>query len=61
MQKINKHYVSDIDIKLAEFDTIHPPSASQRAEINKYRRVSRLRDKKSPLPEARHENLWEKF
>lgn len=49
MRKINKHYVSNIDIKLGEFDEINPKSASQQAEITKYKRIRRLRDKKTPL------------
>jgi hypothetical protein len=49
MRKINKHYVSNIDIKLKEFDEINPKSASQQAEITKYKRIRRLRDKKTRL------------
>lgn len=60
MQKTNKHYVSDIDIKLAEFDAINPKSASQQAEIAKYKRVYRLRDKKAPLRKE-DGKIWENF
>ena len=49
MRKINKHYVSNIDIKLKEFDEVNPKSPSQQAEITKYKRIRRLRDKKTPL------------
>lgn len=60
MQKTNKHYVSDIDIKLAEFDLINPQSASQQAEVAKYKRIYRLRDKKAPLQQDNNQ-IWEKF
>ncbi len=60
MQKTNKNYVSPIDIKLAEFDAINPRSASQQAEINKYKRINRLRDKKSP-PKHENHKIWEDF
>lgn len=60
MQKTNKHYVSAIDIKLAEFDAINPKSGSQQAEIAKYKRIYRLRDKKMVV---RHQpdKIWENF
>jgi hypothetical protein len=60
MQKTDKHYVSMIDIKLAEFDAINPKSASQQAEIKKYQRIHRLRDKKSPFTK-KIKSLWEGF
>ncbi len=61
MQKIDKHYVSNIDIKLAEFDAINPKSASQQAEIKKYQRIVRLRDKKAPLAQKGDKKIWEDF
>lgn len=60
MQKTNKHYVSDIDIKLAEFDAINPPSAAQQAEKAKYKRIYRLRDKKTRVRKETNK-LWENF
>ncbi len=48
MRKIDKHYVSEIDKKLAEFDAIHPKSRSQQAEYDKYQRIYRLRDSEIP-------------
>ena len=60
MGKTDKHYVSDIDKKLAEFDAVNPKSASQLAEIAKYKRLNRKRDKKI-IPPARHRKLWEDF
>lgn len=44
MKKIDKHYVSDIDKKLAEFDAINPKSAAQQAEYKKYQRIFQRRD-----------------
>lgn len=43
-RKRNKSYVSPIDRFQAKFDKEHPKSASQKAEIEKYRRVILLRD-----------------
>jgi hypothetical protein len=42
--KINKHFVSEIDQFLAEFDRKTPRSASQQAELAKYNRVAQRRD-----------------
>ena len=44
MRSIDKHYISDIDKKLAEFDDTHHLSRAQLAEYNKYQRIYRLRD-----------------
>ena len=44
MREIDKHYVSEIDKKLAEFDATHPKSRAQQAEHDKYQRIYRLRD-----------------
>ncbi len=44
MKKLNKHYVSAIDKKLAEFKSTHTPSVSQFAEIEKYKKIYLLRD-----------------
>lgn len=44
MSKIDKHFVSEIDRKMAEFDATHPKSAAQQAEISKYQRIDQLRD-----------------
>jgi len=60
MPKTNKHYVSAIDVKMAEFDAINPKSASQQAEIAKYKRIFRLRDKKATA-RVKTENIWEDF
>jgi hypothetical protein len=60
MQPINKNYVSAIDIKMAEFDALNPKSASQQAEIAKYKRITRLRDKKAPI-KKKAKTFWENF
>jgi hypothetical protein len=60
MQPIYKNYVSAIDIKMAEFDALNPKSASQQAEIAKYKRITRLRDKKAPL-RKKLKTFWENF
>lgn len=44
MAKIDKHFVSEIDKKLAEFDAKHAKSAAQQAEHDKYQRIYHLRD-----------------
>ncbi|MCB1828010.1 MAG: hypothetical protein KDH94_06250 [Coxiellaceae bacterium] len=55
--KTDKHYVSEIDKKLAEFDQTHPKSASQQAEIDKHKRVYALRDNPT-LPKAEEEDFF---
>ena len=42
--RIDKNFVSDIDLFAAEFDRTHALSASQKAEVTKYQRVYELRD-----------------
>lgn len=44
MKKVDKHYVSDIDKRLKEFNNTQPKSAAQQAEIKKYQRIYQLRD-----------------
>jgi hypothetical protein len=44
MSKIDKHFVSEIDKKMAEFNATHAKSAEQQAEFEKYQRIYRLRD-----------------
>ena len=57
MSKIDKHFVSEIDKKLAEFDATHQKSAAQQAEYDKYRRIYQLRDVPTDLAKA-DEDLW---
>lgn len=49
--KVLRHYVSPLDQFLAEFDKYHPGlSKSQKREVDKYRRIYRLRDEaKQPV------------
>ena len=61
MARTNKHYVSPIDIKLAEFDKNHQKSASQLAEIAKYKRIRHLRDTKVLPSKPKIEDVWEDF
>lgn len=43
--KVLRHYVSPLDQFLAEFDKFHPGlSKNQKREVEKYRRIYRLRD-----------------
>ena len=44
--KLNKAYVSPIDLFQAAFDKKHPKSASQQAEVNKHQKIFLKRDKK---------------
>lgn len=44
MSKIDKHFTSEIDKKLAEFDSTHIASPAQQAEFNKHQRIYQLRD-----------------
>jgi hypothetical protein len=44
MGKLKKHFVSDIDKKLKEFNETQPRSASQLAETEKYRKIFEQRD-----------------
>ncbi|WP_423063957.1 CBU_0585 family protein [Candidiatus Paracoxiella cheracis] len=56
-QKTEKNFVSKIDKKLAEFNRTHPKSASQDAEINKYKRLYKLRD--HAIVEKKKKDIWE--
>ena len=44
LQDIDKSYISDYDIFLAEFDRDNPPSQSQLDEIKKHQDIAKLRD-----------------
>ncbi len=55
---IDKAYISPYDKLIFEFDATHPKSESQLKEINKHKRIARLRDN----AENRQENtIWEEF
>jgi hypothetical protein len=57
MKKIDKHYVSEIDKKMAEFDATHSKSPEQKAEIKKYQHIYQLRDVPTDTP-VEKEDLW---
>ncbi len=61
LKKIDKHYVSPIDQKLAEFNRTHRPSASQKAEIAKYQRVFSLRDQSTASNSDLPNTFWKEF
>ena len=57
MEKIDKHYVSEIDKKMAQFNATHPLSPEQKAEQAKYKQIYALRDVPNELhPDDDH--LW---
>ncbi|MCP0914596.1 MULTISPECIES: CBU_0585 family protein [Legionella] len=56
---IDKAYISPIDRFLFEFDLTHQKSASQMREIEKYRRISALRDHAPVQKEG--EEIWKDF
>ncbi len=58
-QAIDTSFVSDIDNFLTEFDKTHVNSASQQAEIDKYQRISKLRDDAGAG--KKDETVWEEF
>lgn len=58
MSKIDKHFVSNIDKKMAEFNATHPKSVAQQTEYDKYQRIYHLRD----VPTDQHvvrEAVWD--
>ena len=58
-KKIDKAFVSQIDIRLAEFRSKHSPSKSQQAEINKYKTVYQLRDDPNAKHPAIEDEIWD--
>lgn len=58
MSKIDKHFISEIDKKMAEFDATHANSSAQQAEFNKYQKIFHLRDVPTTQP-VEKETLWE--
>ena len=57
-QKTIKNFVSEIDKRLAEFDKTHALSASQIAEINKYKKIYELRDNPDPKSGSEQKDIW---
>ncbi|MCX7121234.1 MAG: hypothetical protein NTZ67_05625 [Gammaproteobacteria bacterium] len=58
MNKIDKHFVSEIDKKMAEFNATHSKSAAQAAEFKKYQGVYQLRDVPTDKPVDK-DALWD--
>ncbi len=58
-QKINKHYVSDIDQFLGELRQEIAESDSQRQERKKYERITLLRDQ--AVQKDDNSEIWEDF
>ena len=54
---VDKSYFSEIDKRLAKFNRTHPKSASQMAEIEKYKDIYKRRD----LPVMKGEKEKELF
>lgn len=52
-------YISKIDLYLDEFDTTHPLSDSQVAEIKKYQGIAQLRD--HSIAKNPDQAMWEEF
>ncbi len=50
-------FISAIDLHLAEFDRTHEVSASQQAEINKYKRIHQMRDQ--PTVQSKEKSIWD--
>ena len=58
MSKIDKHFVSEIDKKMAEFDATHEKSAAQKAEYEKYQGIYLRRDTEVDVDTSK-EDLWQ--
>jgi len=56
MVKIDKHFVSEIDKKMAKFDATHEKSAAQQAEFEKYQRIYKMRD--VPMECTGQSDIW---
>jgi hypothetical protein len=57
MSKIDKHFVSEIDKKIAEFNATHAKSPAQKAEYDKYQRISQQRDIKEESQTSEND-IW---
>ncbi len=56
-QPIDKNFVSSIDKALAKFNRTHPLTEAQRAEVDKYRRIYRMRD--HAIAPKKDKDLWD--
>ncbi len=57
--KVDKHYVSEIDKRLKEFRETHAKSQSQIAEIDKYNKIYELRDNPNAKSNKESSDLWD--
>lgn len=58
MRKIDKHYVSEIDKKVDEFNQTHERSPAQQAEYEKYQAIYQKRDVQEGTPQTDDDHLW---
>jgi hypothetical protein len=61
-KSIDRQFVSKIDRALEEFNHSHPLSKAQQEEVDKYRRIYRLRDQKTAHTEEQaddQKSLWD--
>ena len=56
---IDRHFISEIDKQLADFDQQHPLGDTQTAEVNKYQRIYELRDNKDVATQSTDDDLWD--
>ena len=59
MAKIDRHFVSEFDKKMAKFNRTHPKTASQQFESEKYKRIYQLRDEKQSPSDKAETTLWD--
>ncbi len=57
MKPIDKHFVSEIDKKLAEFNESNAKSPAQQAEIDKYEHIYKLRDHATVV--EKDKDIWD--
>lgn len=61
MSKRKHAFVSDIDQKLAAFDSNHPRSAAQQTEYDKYQDIYQKRDNIHLKQVAEDNPVWDDF
>jgi S-adenosylmethionine:tRNA-ribosyltransferase-isomerase (queuine synthetase) len=59
MNKRDKHFVSEIDKKMIQFNATHEKSAAQQTEFNKYQVIYAKRDTVIAQPTATQDTLWD--
>jgi hypothetical protein len=58
MRKLKKHFVSEIDKKLKNFNDTQPRSASQLSETDKYNKIFELRDNPNVAQDSQGD-IWD--